>query len=149
VTGGEPNLDQVLPNYIQNFEWKAHAMDSFQESAELFKVLAHPERLRLLAALRDGEECVCHLTALLKQRQPYVSQQLGYLRDAGLIRDRKEGLRVYYRVTNPMVFQVLDDLGMLIGRKNAFISSSKQSARVADCDCPHCAPPLGTEEGKR
>jgi DNA-binding transcriptional ArsR family regulator len=68
-------------------------MDAFRQSAALLKVMAHPERLRLLAALREGEACVCHLTARLGQRQPYVSQQRSYWRDAGLSRDRQEGLR--------------------------------------------------------
>lgn len=56
--------------------------DVFLGSADLLKAIAHPERLRLLAALRDGNQCVCHLTALLEKRQPYVSQQLAYLREA-------------------------------------------------------------------
>jgi ArsR family transcriptional regulator len=124
-------------------------MDTLQVSAELFKTLAHPERLRLLIALRDGEECVCHLTALLHKRQAYVSQQLMYLRSAGLIADRKEGLRVYYRVTNPQVFQVLDALGEMTGHKNAFVAGSTRRARIGGCDCPHCAPALETEGGKR
>ncbi len=80
-------------------------MDQYQKSADLLKAIGHPERLRILVALREGEECVCHLTALLGQRQPYISQQLGYLREAGLISDHKDGLRVYYRVQDSRVFQ--------------------------------------------
>ncbi len=98
------------------------------QSVELLKALAHPERLRLLAALYGGEECVCHLTALLAQRQPYVSQQLAYLRDAGILQDRREGLRVYYHIADPRVMGLLDALGEPTTHK-----------KITACACPHCA----------
>ena len=114
-------------------------MDIFEQSAELLKAIAHPERLRLLAALRDGEECVCHLTALLGQRQPYVSQQLAYLRDAGLIGDRKDGLRVYYMIREPRVFQVLDAVARLNGNTGG-LHARTQKRTLTRCACPRCAP---------
>src|SRR5581483_7410682 len=114
-------------------------MDPFEVSAELLKALAHPERLRLLAALRDREGCVCHLTALLGQRQPYVSQQLSYLRDAGLISDRKEGLRVYYAIRDPRIFEILDDVARLSGNAKGLYKRGTNHA-LRDCVCPRCAP---------
>ncbi len=114
-------------------------MDVFEQSAELLKAIAHPERLRLLAALRDREECVCHLTALLGQRQPYVSQQLSYLRDVGLISDRKEGLRVYYSIREPRVYQVLDDVARLSGSAKGLHARITNHA-LQDCACPRCTP---------
>lgn len=121
-------------------------MEAFEASAEVLRALAHPERLRLLWALREGEECVCHLTALLKQRQPYVSQQLGYLRDVGLIADRKEGLRIYYRVLKPQVFELLDALAPLVGNQNPLNVKSTSKARLTGCDCPRCAPQRKVKE---
>ncbi len=59
-------------------------MDSRRELAKVFGALSHPARLLLLQLLAQEEQCVCHLTAVLRQRQPYVSQQLSVLRDAGL-----------------------------------------------------------------
>ena len=115
-------------------------MDTFRQSAELLKAIAHPERLRLLIALRDGEECVCHLTALLGQRQPYVSQQLAYLREAGLISDHKEGLRVYYQILEPRVFELLDTLGAMIGKKDGLREAHAHPRTLATCPCPRCAP---------
>ncbi len=114
-------------------------MDQYQQSAELLKAIAHPERLRILVALREGEECVCHLTVLLGQRQPYVSQQLSYLREMGLISDRKDGLRVYYRVQDPRVFQLLDAVGQMIGEKQGLRDERKSSRALASCPCPRCA----------
>lgn len=114
-------------------------MDACQQSAELLKALAHPERVRLLAALRDGPQCVCHLTALLKQRQPYVSQQLAYLRDAGLVADYRDGPRVYYRIRDPRVFALLDTAGEIIGHSNAFRDVRISPRLIAQCPCPRCA----------
>lgn len=113
-------------------------MDQFVHAAEILKAMGHPERLRILVALREGEECVCHLTALLKQRQPYVSQQLSFLRDAGLISDRKEGLRVYYRIRDPRAFQLLDTVGQMAGKKG--LSEGRAGRHtLAACPCPRCA----------
>jgi DNA-binding transcriptional ArsR family regulator len=108
---------------------------SYRTSARLLKALAHPVRLRLLYALRDNEECVCHLTALLRQRQAYVSQQLMFLRRAGLLTDRKEGLRVYYRVRDPRVFDVSDAANAFAGVKRMPV----EKPRLTVCSCPKCA----------
>lgn len=107
-------------------------MDPHRLPARILKALAHPARLRILNALREDEECVCHLTALLKQRQAYVSQHLMFLRQAGLIEDRKEGLRVYYRVQDPRLFEVLDLVNAMAGVPR------KEPERVASCACPRC-----------
>ncbi len=110
-------------------------MDTYRLPANLLKVMAHPARLRLLNALRDDEECVCHLTALLRQRQAYVSQQLMFLREAGLLEDRKEGLRVYYRIKDRRVLQVLDAVKALAGAPDGLESEHA----VTLCSCPKCA----------
>ncbi len=107
-------------------------MDTYRLPTQLLKALAHPARLRILNALRHDEECVCHLTALLKQRQAYVSQHLMFLREAGLIEDRKEGLRVYYHIKDPRLFEVLDLLNAMAG----VIPSEPEQA--AACACPRC-----------
>jgi ArsR family transcriptional regulator len=109
-------------------------MDTYRLPAQFLRALAHPARLRLLDALRDGEECVCHLTALLRQRQAYVSQQLMFLRRAGLIEDRKEGLRIYYRIKDPRVLNVLDAID--ISARARGIASDPHG--IAACPCPKC-----------
>lgn len=109
-------------------------MNTYRLPAQFLRALAHPARLCLLDALRDGEECVCHLTALLRQRQAYVSQQLMFLRQAGLIEDRKEGLRIYYRIVDPRVLAVLDAVNLPAREKGIGMSP-----RIAACSCPKCA----------
>ena len=69
--------------------------------AALHKALAHPARLRILAAVRGGELCVCQLTALLELAPSTVSAHLAELRSAGLLAERREGRWVYYRLAEP------------------------------------------------
>jgi len=86
-------------------------MGSYRQTAQLFRLLSHSARLRIMDVLRWRDEaCVCHLQAVLKQRQPYVSQQLGILRDAGLVDSRRDGLCIYYRLSDSKVVQVLDTI---------------------------------------
>jgi DNA-binding transcriptional ArsR family regulator len=120
-------------NYIQLIECAFEAdMSSFDESASLFKTLMHPARLEILAVLRDGEHCVCHLEAALGYRQAYISQQLSVLREAGLVWDRRDGWNIYYRVAQPRVFDVLDAAQAVTGEK-----CSRRKA--AACPCPRCS----------
>ncbi len=102
-------------------------------STQVLKALAHPARLRLLNALRDDEECVCHLTTLLHQRQAYVSQQLMFLRRAGLIADRKDGLRVYYHIQDRRVIDILNALDALNGE-----NAPADRQPLKSCACPKC-----------
>ena len=83
---------------------------AYDAIAARLKLLAHPERLRILDAIRRDAECVCHLEALLGKPQPYVSQQLRLLREAGLIDDRKQGQNVYYALADVDVRAWLDAL---------------------------------------
>jgi DNA-binding transcriptional ArsR family regulator len=83
-------------------------MDDYERQARFFHILSHPARLQILDILRKGDECVCHIQSLLGKRQAYVSQQLMVLRDAGLVTDHKDGLNVFYRLSQPAVNDVLE-----------------------------------------
>jgi DNA-binding transcriptional ArsR family regulator len=76
--------------------------------AEFFKALGHPARLVILEHLRSGEKSVNELQTLLAIDQSSVSQQLATLRNRNIVEARKEGTTVYYRVPDPMIFQLLD-----------------------------------------
>ena len=100
------------------------------------KLLAHAERLRMLDTLRRGPECVCHLEVLLGKPQPYVSQQLRLMRDAGIILDEKQGQNVYYRLVDADVLAWLDSvLGPVVGSPSEVTLRKKLVA----CPCPKCA----------
>jgi DNA-binding transcriptional ArsR family regulator len=88
---------------------------SIPSTASQLKVLGHPVRLRLLAALAAGELCVCQLTALLELANSTASEHLAELRAAGLVVERKDGRWVLYRLVEPSsrpawLGEVLDDL---------------------------------------
>jgi ArsR family transcriptional regulator len=114
--------------------------DQFEPAAKLFKALMHPGRLAILEILRNGEECLCHMEAVLGFRQAYLSQQLSVLREAGLVEVRREGWNIYYRIIQPEVFGVLDAALRVTGQRKR--STTRKAARVAkaDCRCPKCAP---------
>ncbi len=65
----------------------------------IFRALSDSTRLRILSLLQSGELCVCELVDILDVPQPTVSRHLAYLRKAGLVRVRKEGLWQHYRLT--------------------------------------------------
>lgn len=115
--------------------------DRLTRQARLFRTLMHPTRLAILEALRDGEECVCHLEAHLGYRQAYISQQLAVLRKARLIMDRRDGLNVFYRIVQPDVLTLLDTARTLVGGAER---ADVRAATVVDCPCPKCASELVT-----
>jgi ArsR family transcriptional regulator len=109
-------------------------MTSYDTQAKFFKALSHPARLAILDALRQGEQCVCHLEVVLGYRQPYISQHLIVLREAGIVQDRRDGWNVFYRVIEPGVFEVLKVVRESDG------SQSTLPDRFEHCPCPHCNP---------
>ena len=112
-------------------------MDTYDNSAKLFKALMHPARLEILDILRDGEHCVCHIEVALGYRQAYISQQLSVLREAGLVQDRRDGWNVHYRVTQPQVFALLDVAVTMVGGRPSKRKIA-HGAELDNCPCPRC-----------
>jgi len=80
------------------------------------KALAHPARMRILGMLASGELCVCQMTSVLELAPSTVSQHLSVLARGGLVRERKEGKLVFYRLddaptASALLAPVLEDLG--------------------------------------
>lgn len=107
--------------------------NSFETQAKLFKALTHTARLAILEILREGEECVCHMEAILGYRQAYISQQLSVLREAGLVQDRRDGWNIYYRVIRPEIYDILDVAYQMTGMRQGSILVSD---RKDECPCP-------------
>src|SRR5215831_3279791 len=76
--------------------------------AEFFKALAHPLRIAVLDALRNGERTVNDLCLAMDVEQGTLSQQLAVLRSRNIVTARKNGLNVYYSVRDAAVFKLLD-----------------------------------------
>jgi ArsR family transcriptional regulator len=67
----------------------------------MFRAFSDPTRLRVLHLIRDREFCVGDIVSVLRLPQPTVSRHLAYLRRAGLVTGRKDGLWVYYSLAAP------------------------------------------------
>jgi len=72
-----------------------------KQYVDLFKALSDETRLRIMVLLSERELCVCQIEAALGLPQTKVSRHLTVLRYAGLVRDRREGLWIYYSLTEP------------------------------------------------
>ena len=115
-------------------------MNAYQQQAEVFRALAHPVRLRILDVLARQEACVCHLTAVLRKQQPYVSQQLAALRLAGLVADRREGTLIYYCLADERLAGLLAEsraLTVAVAGEGVTFPPVPESA-VDQCPCPRC-----------
>ncbi len=103
--------------------------------AQILKVIAHPLRIRMLEVLSIDEECVCHLSALFDKPQPYISQHLASLKEAGLVSDRRVAQRVFYRSADPKVADLLRVSRALVGGSERV---AERHAIVQGCTCPKC-----------
>ena len=87
------------------------AMQSAAANASrLLKALANPDRLRLLCQLTLGEHCVSEMEALVGVLQPTLSQQLGVLRQEGLVTTRRDGKQIFYSITSQDALAVMQVL---------------------------------------
>jgi ArsR family transcriptional regulator len=113
-------------------------MSELESLTEIMKALAHPVRLQILAELMHDEACVCHLEAVLEQRQAYVSQQLARLRDAGLVVARRDGLNVFYGLADPAIGDLLVMAIALLPDSATGDLSVLIAEPAGDCPCPKC-----------
>ena len=75
-------------------------------TAELFKVLGDPTRLKIINALMLAEICVCDLASLFNMSQPAISHHLKVLRQTRLVKYRREGKTIYYKLDDEHVANV-------------------------------------------
>lgn len=85
---------------------------SADDASRLMKVLSNPDRLLLLCQLSQGEKRVGELEEIVGILQPTLSQQLGVLREEGLVSTRRDGKAIYYRIDSPQALAVLNVLYM-------------------------------------
>jgi len=75
----------------------------FELAAEIFKAMGAPLRLKIIASLCQGEKNVSQLLAEIATTQPNMSQHLHILLQAGVLGRRREGVQIFYRITNERV----------------------------------------------
>jgi len=79
-------------------------------ATQLLKALSNPDRLLLMCHLAEREQCVGELEAASGISQPTLSQQLGVLREQGLVATRREGKNIYYSIDSPQALAVMEVL---------------------------------------
>jgi len=109
-----------------------------QAAADFLRALAHPMRLQILCRLLAGELAVAGFEGELGLRQPSLSQQLASLREAGLVRTRREAKSIVYSLADDRVRVVLDPVRDVFARKRA--SAPKRPAATPASAAPRPRP---------
>jgi len=118
-----------------------------ESTASVAQALAHPIRLRILELLRDEGAYVMHLTSMIGRPQANISQHLSVLKDARLVIDQRVGMSVIYRVRDSRVFEIVEQLAMLVPdpversdrywRRDVH-GHGRAGDRSQHCRCPRC-----------
>jgi ArsR family transcriptional regulator len=82
--------------------------ENIETAAQCLKVLSHPVRLRILCALRGGEQTVQNLEYYTGIRQTTLSQHLSLLKSRGLLVSRREATYSFYRISNENIIELFD-----------------------------------------
>ncbi|MBR5873073.1 MAG: winged helix-turn-helix transcriptional regulator [Oscillospiraceae bacterium] len=107
---GAVRLPDIHPEHAHIIEQTRANMPSeevLEKTAEVFKLFGDKTRIRILAALSEGEMCVCCLCDLLEMNQSAVSHQLSVLKSARLIKSRREGKQMYYSLDDAHIGAIL------------------------------------------
>ena len=122
-----------------------------QDILSIFKALAEETRLRVLKLLENGELCVCDIVAALDMIQPKVSFHLAVLKEAGLIKDRKQGKWTHYSIDDSDIFRRFLVLSALertsskavvedVKRLEDFLEEKRQKGAVVSLRDRNCCP---------
>jgi len=80
----------------------------YELHASICQTLANPKRLEIIAQLRDGEKTVTGLMEAMQISQANLSQHLALMRQKGIVVARREGLNIFYRLSNPKIVRACD-----------------------------------------
>lgn len=104
------------PSHSETLQTVRQAMPDlivFERRAERYRLLSDPSRLQLLFALAHGELCGCDLSKLTGQSKYAISHQLRNLRSHGLVRSRRAGAKIYYRLDQPSLIRRMKALAKI------------------------------------
>ena len=97
----------VHPQLVAHVRLDMPGEESLYDLAELFKVFGDSTRIRILCVLFESEMCVCDIAELLGMTQSAISHQLRILKQARLVRSRREGKTVFYALDDEHVRTVI------------------------------------------
>ncbi len=105
--------DEPCSEQIENLEKildKIPSDEMLESKSEQFKAISDPTRLKILYLLQDGELCVCEIIMALEKPQSTISHHLNVLKNAGFIKGRKEGIWIHYKLVNPEIVDLIENL---------------------------------------
>lgn len=103
------DVRMVHPERVESTRERLIGPDEAISLADGFKLLGEPNRIRILYALLEaGELCVCDLAAVVGVTETVVSHSMRLLRAAGIVRNRRDGRMIYYRLDDAHVRMLLD-----------------------------------------
>lgn len=112
--------------------------------SKFLRIIDQPTRINILLIISEGEACVCHLEAILKLRQAYISQHLMALREADILTTRREGRYIFYRLRDNRLIGFIEMAGSLAGvDKNELERLRQKDIQV--CECPSCEAEQGQD----
>lgn len=98
----------------------------FEMQSEVCKTLASPKRIEILNALKDGEKTVSELVYILGVPKANVSQHLAVMRHKGILKSRREGINIFYRVSNNKVIEAC------VLMKEVLMEQMKEKGKIAE-----------------
>jgi ArsR family transcriptional regulator len=87
---------------------------AIQLKSEVLKALAQPTRLKILECIRGGEKCICEIVPVINGEQSNVSRHISLMQKSHLVTTRKDGVRVMVKVSDPRIFDILDQVSTIL-----------------------------------
>lgn len=106
------DCDVIHEDIVDRVKDRMPPVETLYDLAELFKVFGDSTRTKILWALDEAEMCVCDLAYLLNMTQSAISHQLRVLKQAKLVKNRKEGKIVFYSLEDEHIKQIFE-LGLI------------------------------------
>ncbi len=108
ITADTCNCTIIHEDIVNKVRINMPEEEKLYELAGLFKVLGDSTRVRILSALFQAEMCVCDISALLDMTQSAISHQLRVLKQARLVKNRRDGKVIYYSLDDEHVMRIFD-----------------------------------------
>jgi len=90
----------------------------YEQRARVMKALSHPARLMLIDQLEAGERCICELQPLFPQDKSTLSRHVAALRNAGIVRERRDGVRIYLSLATPCILNIFACVSGVLNKKS-------------------------------
>ena len=102
-------MDDETCNVDENIEFNDLPSDEvLEKKSNVFKAISDPTRLKILYLLEDTELCPCQIQDALDKPQPTISHHVTILKNANLIKGRKDGIWIYFTLVNKDIIKILD-----------------------------------------